>query len=205
MFDLQFGFRSLSSSPPEVFLLNHTLKICCKFTGEQPCRSPNSIKLLCTSACSPAGLLYIFIIYFPKNTSDGLVLTTSFIKSCSNNHNRTYHDSTGQEQFYRWRISRFSIDAWYCKWWHTTIKNKLYGVRGIAHDLLKYYSTNRKQQTVINGMSWSVLSITYGVPQRSLLGPFLFLIHVSHLNHVVKHWILHHFADESDLLFSSSH
>ena len=35
------------SSPPEVFLGKGVLKICSKFTGEHPCRSLISIKLLC--------------------------------------------------------------------------------------------------------------------------------------------------------------
>ena len=33
------------SSHPEVFLIKSVLKICCKFTGEHPCRSVISIKL----------------------------------------------------------------------------------------------------------------------------------------------------------------
>ena len=35
------------SSPPEVFQEKGVLKICSKFTGEHPCRSVISIKLLC--------------------------------------------------------------------------------------------------------------------------------------------------------------
>ena len=34
------------SSLPEVFLRKDILKICCKFTGEHPCRNAISIKLL---------------------------------------------------------------------------------------------------------------------------------------------------------------
>ena len=35
-----------SASHPEVFLRKGVLKICCRFTGEHPCRSAISIKLL---------------------------------------------------------------------------------------------------------------------------------------------------------------
>ena len=44
---------------------------------------------------------------------------------------------------------------------HGILLSKLsyYGVRGIAPDLFKSYLTNRKQQTIINGVSSSVLSI----------------------------------------------
>ena len=52
------------SSPPEVFLGKDVLKIFSKFTGEQPCQSVISIKLLCNfieiilrHGCSPVNLL----------------------------------------------------------------------------------------------------------------------------------------------------
>ena len=89
---------------------------------------------------------------------------------------------------------------------HGILLSKLscYGVRGIARDFFKYYLTNRKQHTIINGVSSSVLSITYGVPQGSVLGPLLFLIYINDLNHVVKHSAVCHFADDTNLLYSSS-
>ena len=46
--------------------------------------------------------------------------------------------------------------------------------------------------------------ITHGVPQWSVLGPLLFLIYINHLNHVVKHSTVHHFADDTSLLYSNS-
>ena len=69
------------SRPPEVFLGNSVLKICCKFTGEHPCRSVISKKLLCNfiemrprHGYSSVNLLHIFKTPFPKNTSTGLLL-----------------------------------------------------------------------------------------------------------------------------------
>ena len=69
------------SSRPEVFLRKGVLKICKKFTGEHPCRSVISIKLLCNfieitfwHGCSPVNLLYIFRTPFLKNTFGRLVL-----------------------------------------------------------------------------------------------------------------------------------
>ena len=38
------------SSPSEVFLGKGVMEICSKFTGEHPCRSMISIKLLCFAA-----------------------------------------------------------------------------------------------------------------------------------------------------------
>ena len=69
------------SNHPEVFLEKSVLKICTKFTGEHPCRSVISIKLLCNfieiplrHGCSPVNLLHIFRIPFTKKTSGRLLL-----------------------------------------------------------------------------------------------------------------------------------
>ena len=57
------------------------LKICSKFTGEHPCRSVISIKLLCNfieitlrHGCFPDNLLHIFRTSLLKNTSGWLLL-----------------------------------------------------------------------------------------------------------------------------------
>ena len=69
------------SSHPEMVLRKGVLKICSKFTGEHPCQSAISIKLLCNFVeialwheCSPVTLLHIFRTFFPKNTSGRLLL-----------------------------------------------------------------------------------------------------------------------------------
>ena len=69
------------SSRPELFLRKGVLKICSKFTGEHPCRSVISIKLLCNfievalrHGCSPVNLLHIFRTPFLKSTSGWLLL-----------------------------------------------------------------------------------------------------------------------------------
>ena len=73
------------SSPPEMFLGKVVLKICSKSTGERPCRSLISIKLLCNfieitlrHGFSPVNLLHIFKTLFPKNSFGGLLLTWDF-------------------------------------------------------------------------------------------------------------------------------
>ena len=69
------------SSPLEVFVGKDNLKICSKFTGEHPCRSLISIKLLCNvievtplRGSSSLNLLYIFRTPFLRSTSGGLLL-----------------------------------------------------------------------------------------------------------------------------------
>ena len=66
------------AAPSEVFLGKGVLKICSKFTGEHPCRSVISVKLLCNfmeitlwHGCSSLNLLYIFRIPFPKTHLEG--------------------------------------------------------------------------------------------------------------------------------------
>ena len=74
-------FQSFRSSHSEVLLGKGVLKICSKFTGEHPCRSAISIKLLCNfieitlrHGRSPVNLLHIFRTLFSKNTNGRLLL-----------------------------------------------------------------------------------------------------------------------------------
>ena len=74
-------FEKNRSSSPEADLGKDVLKICSKFTGEHPCVTVISVKLLCNvieitlqHECSSINLLHIFRAPFPKNTSGGLRL-----------------------------------------------------------------------------------------------------------------------------------
>ena len=74
----------MQKQPSKMFLGKGVLKICSKFTGEHPCRSVISIKLLCQfieialrHGCSPVNLLNIFTTPFYKNTSGGRLLSIS--------------------------------------------------------------------------------------------------------------------------------
>ena len=40
------------------------------------------------------------------------------------------------------------------------------------------------------------------MPQGSVLGPLLFLIYIYNLNEAISHSIIHHFADDTNILFS---
>ena len=89
---------------------------------------------------------------------------------------------------------------------HEILLSKLnyYGIRGIPHKLFHSYLSNRKQYTSIDDAELSVLTITHGVPQGSVLGPLLFLIYINDLHSVVKHSAMYHFADDTNLLYLSS-
>ena len=60
--------------------------------------------------------------------------------------------------------------------------------------------SNRNQHVSINGYESGLAAINCGVPQGSVLGPFLFLLYVNNLNQAIKFCKVHHFADDINFL-----
>ena len=70
--------------------------------------------------------------------------------------------------------------------------------------LLKSYLTSRKQYTVANNRSSSLLDLHCGVPQGSILGPLLFLIYINDCIPNVQKCKTLLYADDS-VIYSSGH
>ena len=65
---------------------------------------------------------------------------------------------------------------------HKILLSKLYhcGIRGIAHEWFKSYLVHRLQYVeCAKTLSSTCSRVTHGVPQRSILGPLLFLVYVN--------------------------
>ena len=86
---------------------------------------------------------------------------------------------------------------------HNVLLKKLhhYRIRGITNDWFKSYLNSRTQQTKVNDSISEKIEITYGVPQSSILGPLLFLVYINDLHDAVTHSLIHHFADDTNILY----
>ena len=86
---------------------------------------------------------------------------------------------------------------------HVILLKKLdvYGIRGFLYDLLKSYLSDRTQTTCINNISKKA-TISYGVPQGSILGPLLFLLYINDICMASEVLKFHLFADDTNIIYS---
>ena len=77
----------------------------------------------------------------------------------------------------------------------------MYGIRGIALDIIKSYLSNRKQFVAINGECSTYQTIEVGVPQGSNIGPLLFLLYINNLGRLQLNGIPRLFADDTALFY----
>ena len=68
-----------------------------------------------------------------------------------------------------------------------------------CHCFIKCF--NHKQFVSINGYDSGLAEIKCGVPQGSVLGPLPFLLYINDLNQAIKFCKVHHFADDTNLLY----
>ena len=89
---------------------------------------------------------------------------------------------------------------------HDILLTKLshYGIRGTTNKWFQSYLKIRKQFVSINGFESDHKEINCGVPQSSILGPLLFIIYINDLHKAIKYSIVHHFADDTNLLYTEN-
>ena len=89
---------------------------------------------------------------------------------------------------------------------HDVLLTKLrhYGIVGTPLIWFKSYFTNRAQYVEINGTCSNLLSIGKGVPQGSILGPFLFIIFINDIHRSNKEFKFITNADDTTLFSSLS-
>lgn len=86
---------------------------------------------------------------------------------------------------------------------HILIKKlEMYGIRGVALNLMKNYLTNRYQYVSINNVSSIKMKIQYGVPQGSILGPLLFLLYINDLVEIPGCSEIIMYADDTNIFFT---
>lgn len=90
---------------------------------------------------------------------------------------------------------------------HSLLLQKLYdvGIRNSAHDMFRSYLSNRQQIVRIGDELSNCETLTYGVPQGSILGPLLFIIYVNDIHNLNLTGDTILYADDTSLfLFGNS-
>ena len=85
------------------------------------------------------------------------------------------------------------------------IKFEKNGFRGTILEILRKYLSDRYQFVCENGNHSKKLCFKTGVPQGSVLGPFLFLLYINDLQKVVKDSQIVMFADDTTIVKSGKH
>lgn len=89
---------------------------------------------------------------------------------------------------------------------HNEILDKLfkYGIRGTAHKILQSYLTNRKQYVSLANSLSNTMTVSFGIPQGSILGPLLFLVYINDIFAVPFGGYIQLFADDAVLVYTGN-
>ena len=92
---------------------------------------------------------------------------------------------------------------------HSTLLERLYGHFGISGTVFKWfksYISNRQQRVHIDGSLSCPQDLHFGVPQGSVLGPFLFCLYTTSISQIItNHDVSHHmYADATQVYIELS-
>ena len=76
------------------------------------------------------------------------------------------------------------------------------GIKGNANKWFGSYLSERAQSVSVNGFNSTEMKVTCGVPQGSILGPLLFTLYINDMHNAFTKCLVHHFADDTNLLFA---
>ena len=79
-------------------------------------------------------------------------------------------------------------------------KFKKIGINGRIGVWIHNFLSNRQQCVAVNGTTSSEAQVRSGVPQGSVLGPLLFLIHISDINYEIADSTVSCFAEDTRIL-----
>ena len=75
-------------------------------------------------------------------------------------------------------------------------KLQWYGIQGKVHQWISNFLTNRRQKVILGNAHSSLVDVSSGVPQGTVIGPILFLIHINDLPDRVRYSTIRLFADD---------
>ena len=89
---------------------------------------------------------------------------------------------------------------------HKILLNRLelLGISGNVLKLLRNYLTDRKQSTMANGITSRLDNVTCGIPQRSTVGPLMYIIYMNDISTSLKNCKYQLYADDTVLYLSEN-
>ena len=79
-----------------------------------------------------------------------------------------------------------------------------YGIKGNEFTWFENYLFNRKQHIIYDGHLSKAFPVFRGVPQGSILGPTLFLLHLDDIDNCFRHSIIIKYADDTVIYVSAN-
>ena len=124
-----------------------------------------------------------------RSTVSNLICYNDFIASQLDNHNQVHSVYTDFKKAFDVVPHGLLLEKLYCQ----------FGFRGNVLSLFESFLCDRYQRVVINGVESVWTSVTSGVPQGSILAPYLFIMYVNDLPRQLKHSKCLLFADDGKL------